>query len=191
MGNFYTNYTVKGASRPELIKLLSYRESIVSPEVKGVVVVFDKESDTQEPSVIEALGRRISKQLSCVVFSVINHDDDILAYELIREGHVEDEYDSSPEYFDFEFKSESPTGPKGGNQVKLCEIFGVGEQEKIEKILRGGIEDYVFAFERHQELFEALGLPSYGVGSCYESFENDELPEGLKLEEVTFTNRSR
>ena len=94
-----------------------------------------------------------------------------------------DEYDSCPGYYDF--SAVKIEGPSGGDAAKLCNAFGVECREQIERVLRGGIDDYVFAFERHDQLIDALGISKFGVGTGFASFEDGELPDGLALNEVT------
>lgn len=183
MGNFYTNYTVRGAERSAIIEFMSGRQAIVSPTDQNCVVVFDEESDSQSPSVVEALGKSLSSELGCTVLTIVNHDDSILIYQLIQNGEVIDEYDSCPGYFDF--SAAEIEGPSGGDAAKLCKAFGVDRREQIERVLRGGIDDYVFAFERHDQLIDALGISKFGVGTGFASFEDGELPDGLALNEVT------
>jgi hypothetical protein len=183
MGNFYTNYTVRGAERAAIIEFMSGRKAVVSPMDRNCVVVFDEESDSENPPVVEALGRSLALELGCTVLTVVNHDDSILIYQLIRNGELIDEYDSCPGYFDF--SASEIEGPSGGDAAKLCEAFGIGNREQIESVLRGGIDDYVFAVERHDQLMDALGISKFGVGTGFDSFEEGELPEGLTIEDVT------
>ena len=46
------------------------------------------------------LGTRLSLEFGCPVLAVLNHDDDILWYQLFENGKLADEYDSTPGYFD-------------------------------------------------------------------------------------------
>ena len=100
MGNFYTNYTLKGPSQQVVAAALAGRPAIVTPDQDGCVVVFDEASDEQDSAVITELASRLSRELRCPVLAVLNHDDDILWYQLYLGGELADEYDSSPGYFD-------------------------------------------------------------------------------------------
>ena len=82
MGNFYTNYTLRGASPQEIVAVLAGRSAIVTPAHDGCVVVFDEESDEQDTGVITLLASRLSRELGCTVLAVLNHDDDIFWYQL-------------------------------------------------------------------------------------------------------------
>lgn len=187
MGNFYVNYTPRGPSQDEVAKVLAERAARVTPVHKGCVVAFDEESDTQNTEVISALAATLSKTLACPCLTVLNHDDDILCYQLHEGGKLVDEYDSTPGYFD---ARSQPSPPAGGDAAKLCAAFG-GDVEIVEKILRsssfkGG--GYVFAVNRHAELVKALGISDYSVGTAFESFDNDELPDGLSGDDITETS---
>jgi len=100
MGNFYTNYTLRGPDQQAVAKALAGRSAIVTPAQDGCVVVFDERSDEQEQEVITELAASLSREFGCPVLAVVNHDDDIFWYQLYVSGELADEYDSSPGYFD-------------------------------------------------------------------------------------------
>lgn len=184
MGNFYTNYTLRGPTQHQVAKALSGRKAVVTPEQEGCVVVFDEASDEQDMEVISGLAANLSAQLSCPVLAVLNHDDDILWYQLYVKGALADEYDSSPSYFD---PQAEPSAPAGGDAQKLCAAFGASDIAVVERIIRKSSYDedgYVFAFQRHADLFSALGLPDFAVGTAYANFERGEVPEGLSAKQM-------
>jgi hypothetical protein len=184
MGNFYTNYTLRGPSQQAVAAALAGRKAIVTPPHNGCVVAFDEASDDQDQERIVELATRLSSELRCAVLAVLNHDDDILWYQLYEGGKLTDEYDSSPGYFD---PSVEPSAPAGGDAQRLCTAFGAGEAAAVEAVLRKSSYDeggYVFAFERHADLVRALGLPEFAVGTAYASFEREEFPEGLSGEDM-------
>lgn len=86
MGNFYVNYTVRGASQKDVVVALAGRNAVVTREESGCVVAFDEESDSQDVEVMNAVGGALSKATGRVVLGVVNHDDDILAYTLWDKG---------------------------------------------------------------------------------------------------------
>ena len=179
MGNFYTNYTLRGPSPQTVVAALAGRSAIITPEQDGCVVVFDEESDEQNTEVITGLASRLSRELLCPVLAVLNHDDDIFWYQLYLSGELADEYDSSPGYFD---PAAEPSAPAGGDARKLCSAFGVSAVAEIESILRKSSFDedgYMFAVERHTDLARVLGIPSFGVGAGFRYVSDGELPEGL------------
>jgi hypothetical protein len=190
MGNFYTNYTLKGPTQHAVVAALAGRAAIVTPDYCGCVMVFDEQSDKQDAKVITDLASRLSREFHCPVLAVLNHDDDILWYQLHEAGKVTDEYDSSPGYFDS--SAEEPAPPAGGDAQRLCSLFGATDVSAVERILRKSLLDedgYAFEFERHADLVGALGLPEFGVGTCFSSFEDPcfEFPDGLTKRDLMRT----
>lgn len=177
MGNFYTNYTLRGPSQKSVAQVLAGRNAIVTPVQDNCVVVFDEESDEQNGEVIAELASQLSGQLRCPLLAVLNHDDDILWYRLYLNGELVDEYDSTPGYFE----GGSAADPEGGDAKKLCAAFESKAIHEVEKILRkpaiGG--DYTFAVERHEELIGALGIPSFAIGG-FQQINGGEFPETLE-----------
>jgi hypothetical protein len=119
------------------------------------------------------------------VLAVLNHDDDILWYQLYLSGKLADEYDSAPGYFEGEL---SP--PAGGDAQKLCSAFAASAVGEVESVLRKSSLDeggYVFAVDRHTDLVRALGISSFGIGSGFRYVSRGELPEGLEEAELVRT----
>ncbi|NDB77171.1 MAG: hypothetical protein EB141_16275, partial [Verrucomicrobia bacterium] len=136
MGNFYTSYTLRGPSQESVAAFLADRSAIVTPVEACCVVVFDEESEDQNQEGITGLAGRLSRQFACPVLAVVNHDDDILWYQLHVNGELTDEYDSSPGYFEGDVSA-----PSGGDARKLCQAFGADAVAEVERILRKSIED--------------------------------------------------
>jgi hypothetical protein len=82
MGNFYTNHTLRGPSQQAVAVALAGRSAVVAPSQDGCVVVFDEQSDYQDTHAISSLAERLSREFDCPVLAVLNHDDDILWYQL-------------------------------------------------------------------------------------------------------------
>jgi hypothetical protein len=175
VGNFYTNYTLRGPSQQAVSAALAGRSAIVTPVKDNSVVVFDEESDLQSAEVIAKLGSHLSIALGCPVLAVLNHDDDILFYQLYEGGSQTDEYCSAPGYF-----SGADAPPTGGNALKLCAAFGSSATEAVEPILHPPDgERATFAFEQHDALVRALGLSDYGVAAGFNYVSQGELPGDL------------
>jgi hypothetical protein len=170
LGSFYTNHTVRGPSQAELLDWLGDRPAFVSKSERGLSVVLDAECEDQDGEVLASLASGISGQMHCHVLAVLNHDDDVLYFELYENGEKIDEYNSSPAFFDDSADSDEP---KGGNAALLGKVFGDSDPAKVEAALRG---EYVFAFERHRDLALALGLPMYSVGLGYNYVSEGDLP---------------
>ena len=179
MGNFYTNYTIRNPNQEDIARFLAGRKAVLTPAHNGYVVVFDEQSDEQDQEIISELASRISREFRCAVLVVLNHDDDVLWFQLFENGKLTDEYDSSPGYFDPDGKLSAPVG---GNAQYLAAVFGATDVAAIEVILRKlsySDDGYSFAFERHADLVRALGLPEFSIATSYASFEHEEYPEGL------------
>jgi hypothetical protein len=146
------------------------------------VVVYDEASDSQDKREISKLAATLSKQLACPLLVVLSHDDDILWYQRYLGGSLTDQYNSDPDRFE---TVATYFGPTGGDAAKVCAAFG-GDTAEVEKVLRQ--EDYVFAFQRHAALVDALGISDYAVGTAYGSFYYNELPDGLSADEVIEVN---
>jgi hypothetical protein len=179
MGNFYTNYTLRGPSQFAVAAAMTGRTALITPVQAGCVVVFDELSEVQDAESMAELASTLSRRFRCPVFGIANHDDDILCYQLYQAGAREDEYDSCPNFFD---PDAEPAPPAGGDATKLCAAFGCDNVVEVEGILRRSgwdEEGYTFEVERHQDLVLALGLPAYGVGAGYLYVSRGELPDGL------------
>ena len=182
MGNFYANYTIRGASRQAVADAFAGRVALITPEDQQCIVVYDEASDMMN-SVIEKLGAKLAGDLSCIVLGVSNHDDDILIYQLFQDGEKTDEYNSCPDYFDD--GAEAPAGPSGGQAEILCRACASDAISDVAEILGGA--QYVFALERHQDLVKALGISDHAVGFGHRYVSAGELPEGLTAEDLIST----
>lgn len=172
MGSFYTNLAVRGVTQSELLHWLRGRPAFVSKIQAGIVVVLDAACEDQAVPVLANLSSEISKAFHCHVFAILNHDDDVLYFELYGDGRRVDAYNSCPAFFEESPKSNDPVG---GDAAQLCAIFGANDVAKLEAALRG---NYVFAFERHRDMAVALGLPSFSVGLGYNYMNRGNLPPG-------------
>jgi len=185
MGGFYTNYTFRGVSQEAVAKALAGREALISKEQHGCVVVFDKLSDHQDQAQIAGLASSLSKSLNCAVLAVLDHDDDILWYQLYEAGKLSDEYDSTPNYWGT--RGPSPLPPSGGNAARLCAVFQAGDPAVVETILRRSSiakNNYVFAMDRHKDLVRALGLPEFALGGAYGGIVRGYYPQGLSKQDL-------
>lgn len=188
MGNRYANVTLNGSSQEGIAKALrdDNRSAIVSATAKGITIVYDEESESQD-GVIVSLAKQLSDKHRCVTWAVFNYDDDVLFYWLFDNGELIDEYNSSPGYFEGQ-----QTAPSGGDAKKLCQAFGATAAEvKVHDILHysktiGGESlnaRYLFETERHLHLCRAIGLPDHAVGTGYGYLIEGETPEGFNLDD--------
>lgn len=180
MGNFYVNVTVKGPTQGDLVAHLKTADcrAYLSPTVQGVTSVVSDLCDLMSGGDFMTFATELSKALGSPALAVMNHDDDILAYWLFKRGTLVHEYDSNPGYF-----SGEGGGPSGGDAQGLCEALGCpGDAEAVERVLRrpGAEADdgFIFAYERHRALLDALGLPGHAVGLGWSYVEAGECPIG-------------
>ena len=186
MGAFYTNISLRGPSQETVVQSLQRRHRIayVSPSDDGDVVLYDQECDEQDQELMASLASELSRELQCPALAVLNHDDDILWYQLYENGELVDQYNSCPSYFDPEAE---PASPAGGDAEKLCNAFGGEDVAVVEQILhKSSFDDdgYAFATNRHRDLAAAAGLPQFSVGTGYNSIEYNELPDGLEKDQL-------
>ncbi len=174
MGNFYVNFSVKGADAEQVARLLERekRQAIVASAENDFVVAYDEEADNQSTKIILGLGSLLSRELECPTLAVLNHDDDVLCYWLFAWGKLSDSYNSDPDAF----VEEDGTPPwQAGDAGTLCAVLGRPDHaQEVEAILR---DDYVFAVERHEQLAAVLGLPGWSVGFGYNYVASGELEE--------------
>jgi hypothetical protein len=180
MGNFYTSSTVRGADRASVVKAMKGRTAAVPPTVNEYTLIWDAEAEKQDQKLIDRLGIQLSSTLASPVFSILNHDDDILWYGLYSPQGKLDEYNSAPGYFEGE---DAP--PVGGNVDLLVKTIAPNASPNvIEQVLRN--TEYVVAFERHTALLSALGMPSFAA-TGYKYISRGEWPLGLTEGDLTFT----
>lgn len=176
MGNFYVNYTLRGPSPEAVAGALSGRTSLVTSQQNNCVVAFDEASEDQNLEVIKKLAAHLSATLQCPLLAVLNHDDDVLWYQLVVNGRPEDQYESSPGYFG---DTAAGSDPSGGDAGKLCSAFMASNVDTVAQVLRKP-DSYTFAVEQHGDLVRALGLSGFAVGAGYRYATSERLPRALE-----------
>lgn len=164
MGNFYTNVTVVGAPvdriRDELAVL--GRGAYLARTSDGAVI-YDRECEDQDTEKLAALAEHLSEALGSRAFAVLNHDDDILWFQLYDRSALIVEYANQ--------------GGPGTSARKLCRAFGrTGRVPAVWLALR---RPYLFQVARHARLVSLLGLSPYAVGTGYNYIEQGERPPDL------------
>jgi hypothetical protein len=180
MGAFYVNYTIRGVDQQKVAKAFAGKNAFVSPLRNGCVVASDQISDNQDQKQIAKLAAQLSSNLRCTVLAVLNHDDDILWYQLYVTGRLLDEYDSTPDYFNPSDGTEAPE-PKGGDAQQLCAAFDCPDASSVEAVLR---KQYVFASDRHRDLLRLLNGSFDAIGFGYRGMAAGYFPDGLSPESV-------
>jgi hypothetical protein len=153
---------------------LNNRPVFVSETNAGFTIVLDAACESQDGKVLAELGASLSAQFHCPVLAILNHDDDILYFELYENGEKTDEYNSSPAYFSED--EDAGEEPIGGNAPRLAAVFGASDASRIERVLRASAEDYMFQTDRHRDLAEALGVPAFWVGVGHTYAKEGDLP---------------
>ena len=188
MGNFYANITTKKVSTDKIIEYLKSNELLayIAKGPNDYCTIYEEICDEQDTQHISSLLEDISKKFECSAIGFINHDDDILAYELWEKGEKVDEYVSCPGYFEGD---ESRMTPEGGNAKILTTIMGNGSNvEEIERILgTTGFDndDFSFAIDRHRSLAKLVGLPEHSVGYGFRYLSEGEAPENVPLIDIS------
>ena len=200
MGNRYANVTVAGPTRDNVVDALRKDgvRAFVSPCENGVTSVAEAKCDDLDPRYIDRFAAGLSKALQCTALWVLNDDDNLLRYALFADGALDHRFSSSPyEAAGFLFRKSIAAEPadadalhrafgERGDRAELDRVFGksdagalvaAGDPDAIEK-------GYVFAFERHEDMLAALGLPSHGVCFGYRYAAAGDLPPGLRAEDL-------
>jgi hypothetical protein len=191
MGSFYANITLRGPEQAEIVQALAHqkRTAFVSPTVDGFTVVGDQDCDSQDDHIIGSLVSYLSETLSCAALAILNHDDDLLWYQLYEKGRLVDKYDSCPGCLD----PRKPRRPVGGNARKLCPLMAKLEREDLERVVTTILQrdDYIFALERHEDLVATLGLPDISVGLAYDRLFEEAEEQGIDLAEFVILNEGQ
>jgi hypothetical protein len=187
MGAFYVNYTLRGPVQSAVVDALQGFRAVVTPARERSVVVAEERSDSQADEVIEEMASVLSRKLSCAVWTVLVHDDDILKYWVHRSGAIEDKYDSAPDYFSTD-SSEEIRGPIGGRASVLCELFASNMEEQLENVLRASSDVYVFETDRHMALLSTLGAANTAIAFGFRDYLAGFLPEGVSKDEIVETH---
>ncbi len=188
MGQSYSHLVLFGVEQQNVAAAVRKRQTVISPTVDNFTVVAAKVSRKQQLAQTLSLGLELSKALSCAVLLVNEFDDDVLSYDLIRSGVVIDKYESNPDYFDFYARRVPPRGPLGGHAARLCATLNRPDAtQRVSSILRNA-DPSLSAPERHSQLLAALGMPAFCAGFDYDALERNELPDGLALADLVFSN---
>jgi hypothetical protein len=171
MGNFYVNHTVRAHDVAAVADVLraSGRKAWLAPPLDGQIVVYDEASDTQDTTALASLAQTLSRKLQAPCLAVLNHDDDVLMYELHEAGQCIETFSSNPG-----FTGHVMVGSRG---ARLCAAWGVPKMAfTVAALLR---RKFTFAIDLHTELAMAVGLPPHSIGTGFKYIQEGELPEPL------------
>jgi hypothetical protein len=187
MTTFYANLTLMGPQQEKIVDYLNQqgRVALVSPTIDAFTVVYDQGCEDQQRETLHQLGLDLCTHFNCPVLAVMNKNDDVLWYQLFNKGGVVDEYNSTPDY-DGRGRS---SRPEGGDADLLCMVFGVDQEEKVERVLRrpSNSERYLSAETRHWDLMRSLKLPLFAVGMGFTYISQGDIPEGLNVKDIIKT----
>src|SRR5207249_8932397 len=120
------------------------------PTVNQFPIIYDDECEGPNKSAIAQVVPDLTEHLACPALVAALIDDDVFWYQLYQSGNLIDEYDSTPGFFD---PHAEPSPPSGGNAVKICQAFGVGEEIKeVDEILHQWGDAEMLPEDRHLEL---------------------------------------
>jgi hypothetical protein len=182
VGNFYVHFSVKCPDQKKVCAVLqrAKRSAFVTPPSKGYVVVFEKESEGQDPAAIEKVGVLLSRGTKAPVLTVLNNDDDLLCYWLFENGRRLDFYASDPLLLYDDEDLEESSFPLGdpGDPERLCAVLSVPKSvKKVQAVLE---DTEGLAVMQHSALMRALGLPSWSaMPGAFRGMEEGKLPARL------------
>ncbi|HWE01155.1 MAG TPA: hypothetical protein VG326_02005 [Tepidisphaeraceae bacterium] len=178
MPGFYANITLKGPAAPDVAAYLKEVGAVayVSSAFRGALVVFHEDLSRQE-----ALAADLSARFACPALLVMGFGETVLLYHLYQSGQKADAYVSSP-HGDLDLDGDAPPGNAG----ILCAAFDAARFERrVEAILRREGKPghpYAYAANRHGELTQALGIPTFAAAAGFEAIELGETPMGNGFE---------
>jgi len=221
MGNFYANFTIRIDAADAVTGTLqnAKRDAFFAHDPKTrCVVIFERETDSQDAAAIVKLGKLLSTRLNAPVIAAANEDDDVFRYWLFRDGKQIDSFDSS-----FEKVSEQNfIGASGGRVViskwdpnnpdavrasnsstwqpaarKKDERGGnvallteaFGVPAAAEKVMKVLLKEYDFVLDQHRAFCKAVGLSPWAVGGGFGYVASNQLPKGLRPSQLVRVSR--
>ena len=176
VGNFYTNVTIKAEFDSVVSVLRSRRRRAYAASSHGMVVVVDREADTQDVDVLASLALTLSAALSAPALAVLNHDDDVLLFGLYDNGALVMEYGwtkgrsnevppTQRSTFITEVLRRFGTSPR--TATPSPEIPGIGIVARILLRVLGVIGSRFMGIAVHQRFVEDTGLPDESIGAGF------------------------
>lgn len=164
MGNFYTNVTlVRVSADAAAARLRELGRAAYVIDAGRDCVVYDRACERQDAEMLAALADDLSASLGSLALAVLNHDDDILWFQLYERGELVAEYAN-----------------QGGPPTRvgaLCRALGRRAQAiRVWLLLK---RPFLFQVNRHAHLVRALGLPDAAVGTGFNYIERNEPPEDV------------
>ncbi len=161
MGNFYANVTVRSVTVDAVAPVVRAlgRDAFLL-QCDADVVVFDRETDRQDTGVLAALAEHLATRLDTVAFAVLDHDDDVLWFQLYVRSDLVAEY--------------ANRGGPATRIMALCETFA--SRRRYVPVWVALRRPYVFQVSRHRRLAALLNLPLASVACGFDYIERGEVP---------------
>ena len=161
MGNFYTSVSLKNATAAAAAsEMRSLNRDAYVLQAGLDVVVFDREADRQDTEVLAALAEHLATRLDTLSFAVLNHDDDVLWFQLYNRTELVTEYAN-----------------RGGPRARVWALVtALASPKKCLPVWLTLHRPYLFQVFRHRRLVRQLGLPLASVGSGFDYIARGELP---------------
>ena len=131
---------------------------------------------------LASLALTISTHLECPALAVLNHDDDVLWYQLFDAGKLLDAYISASEWWE----DPSEPAPQGNPEI-ICKFVGApGDAARVKKVLgrSTGVLGYLFPIRRHEDLLAALVQPPFAAGLGFTYASKGDFTAGLTPEQL-------
>jgi hypothetical protein len=166
VGNFYTSITLRNAPLDSVVREMRalHRESYVYSN-GTLSTVYDREAEKQETSILAALAEHLAGRLRTTAFAVLNHDDDVLWFQLYDGDRLVAEYcNQQRPVTDIAGLAESLTGGRSRLQLRY--------------LLR---RPYLFQIDRHIALNKLFGFPEasiLGYGYIHRGERSDDMAGG-------------
>ena len=163
MGSFYTNVTLARPAAAAVAELTALGRDAYVADAGEACVVYDRQCEEQDTQVLSALAEHLATRLDTRALAVLNHDDDVLWFQLYAGANLVAEYAN-----------------RGGPRTDvpaLCRTLGrVGDVVAVWLLLR---LPFLFQVWRHQRLVRRLGLPEAAVGFGFTYIARGEMPTGV------------
>jgi ankyrin repeat protein len=176
MGSFFANYQVREVEAAKVIKKLQNlikARAYVSSAKQGWISVYDESSDQQNEQELHRLAKALSYHCATDVLAFLVHDSDILIYLIYKQGRLEDEYNSRPDYW-VKVNSATKNRFKGKPETLLpyCKLGTSSKQ--IAEILN---KKYVFEDDKLIELAVLLDIDQNRICLDFATIEQEILEE--------------
>lgn len=177
VGNFYTSITLRNAQFDSVVREMRAlnRESYVYSD-GSVSIVYDRETEKQDTTILAALAEHLADRLGTKAFAVLDHDDDVLWFQLYDGKDLVTEYCNQ-------------NGPTTDIRALARSLTDGRSRLRLWYILR---RPYVFQVNRHIALNKLFGFPEASILG-YEYIHRGERTDdmtGGQLVRVQVTNAS-